>query len=151
MCIRDRVDAAHGITEAEKSILTRLPLEIAKIWVHNKIDVSRETPKIVEIAQETHIHLSAKTGEGLELLKSQLLKLAGYRASGEGVFMARARHLEALQLVNVHLHEARAQLSSSELIAEELRLAQEALSSITGEFKMCIRDRFLGAALFLYG
>jgi len=128
------VDAAHGITEAEKSILTRLPQEIAKIWVHNKIDVSRETPKIVEIAQETHIHLSAKTGEGLELLKSQLLKLAGYRASGEGVFMARARHLEALQLVNVHLHEARAQLSSSELIAEELRLAQEALSSITGEF-----------------
>ena len=128
------VDAAHGITEAEKSILTRLPLEIAKIWVHNKIDVSRETPKIVEIAQETHIHLSAKTGEGLELLKSQLLKLAGYRASGEGVFMARARHLEALQLVNVHLHEARVQLSSSELIAEELRLAQEALSSITGEF-----------------
>lgn len=128
------VDAAHGITEAEKSILTRLPQEIAKIWVHNKIDVSRETPKIVEIAQDTHIHLSAKTGEGLELLKSQLLKLAGYRASGEGVFMARARHLEALQLVNVHLHEARAQLSSSELIAEELRLAQEALSSITGEF-----------------
>ena len=128
------VDAAHGITEAEKTILTRLPQEIAKIWVHNKIDVSRETPKIVEIAQETHIHLSAKTGEGLELLKSQLLKLAGYRASGEGVFMARARHLEALQLVNVHLHEARAQLSSSELIAEELRLAQEALSSITGEF-----------------
>lgn len=128
------VDAAHGITEAEKSILTRLPQEIAKIWVHNKIDVSRETPKIVEIAQETHIHLSAKTGEGLELLKSQLLKLAGYRASGEGVFMARARHLEALQLVNVHLHEARVQLSSSELIAEELRLAQEALSSITGEF-----------------
>lgn len=128
------VDAAHGITEAEKSILTRLPQEIAKIWVHNKIDVSRETPKIVEIAQEMHIHLSAKTGEGLELLKSQLLKLAGYRASGEGVFMARARHLEALQLVNVHLHEARAQLSSSELIAEELRLAQEALSSITGEF-----------------
>jgi tRNA modification GTPase len=128
------VDAAHGITEAEKSILTRLPQEIAKIWVHNKIDVSRETPKIVEIAQDTHIHLSAKTGEGLELLKSQLLKLAGYRASGEGVFMARARHLEALQLVNVHLQEARAQLSSSELIAEELRLAQEALSSITGEF-----------------
>lgn len=128
------VDAAHGITEAEKTILTRLPQEIAKIWVHNKIDVSRETPKIVEIAQETHIHLSAKTGEGLELLKSQLLKLAGYRASGEGVFMARARHLEALQLVNVHLHEARVQLSSSELIAEELRLAQEALSSITGEF-----------------
>lgn len=128
------VDAAHGITETEKSILARLPQEIAKIWVHNKIDVSRETPKLEEIAHETHIHLSAKTGDGLALLKAQLLKLAGYQAAGEGVFMARARHLEALQSVKVHLQEAHAQLSSSELIAEELRLAQEALSSITGEF-----------------
>lgn len=128
------VDAAHGITETEKSILARLPQEIAKIWVHNKIDVSRETPKLEEIAHETHIHLSAKTGDGLALLKAQLLKLAGYQAAGEGVFMARARHLEALQSVKAHLQEARAQLSSSELIAEELRLAQEALSSITGQF-----------------
>ena len=128
------VDTAHGITDAEKSILDRLPQEIAKIWVHNKIDVSRETPEIHEIHAETHIYLSAKTGQGLDLLKAQLLKQVGYQASGEGVFMARARHLQALTQVSQHLQSASAQLNSAELMAEELRLAQERLSSITGEF-----------------
>lgn len=128
------VDVTHGITEQEKSILDRLPQEIVKIWVHNKIDVSRETSKIVEISNEIHIHLSAKTGEGLDLLKSCLLKIAGYQSSGEGVFMARARHLSAMSGVNVHLHAAIEQIQSAELVAEELRMAQVALSDITGEF-----------------
>lgn len=128
------VDAAHGITEKEKSILDHLPSEIAKIWVHNKIDVSRETAKIVEITQETHIHLSAKTGDGLALLKAHLLSLAGYQAVGEGVFMARARHLQLLETVNQHLQTAQNNMGSAELLAEELRLAQVSLSGITGEF-----------------
>ncbi len=128
------VDAAHGIADKEKSILSHLPHEIAKIWVHNKIDVSCETSKIEEIAQETHIHLSAKSGDGLDLLKAQLLKLVGYQSAGEGVFMARARHLEALDMVGQHLQIALEKMRSAELVAEELRLAQEALSSITGEF-----------------
>ncbi|MGB2833686.1 MAG: tRNA uridine-5-carboxymethylaminomethyl(34) synthesis GTPase MnmE [Methylotenera sp.] len=128
------VDAAHGITVTEKSILDRLPQEIVKIWVHNKIDVSRETPKIEHVHQDTHVYLSAKTGEGLTLLKMHLLKLAGYQPAGEGVFMARARHLEALNLVGQHLQTAKTQIESAELVAEELRLSQEALSSITGEF-----------------
>lgn len=128
------VDVTHGITEQEKSILDRLPQEIVKIWVHNKIDVSRETSKIVEISNEIHIHLSAKTGEGLDLLKSCLLKIAGYQSSGEGVFMARARHLSAMSGVNVHLHAAIEQIQSAELVAEELRMAQVTLSDITGEF-----------------
>lgn len=128
------LDSTHGITDVEKSILDRLPHEIAKIWVHNKIDVSRETSKIETVGHETHVYLSAKTGDGLVLLKNQLLKLVGYQFSGEGVFMARARHLEALDLVRQHLSNARAQMGSAELIAEELRLAQEALSQITGEY-----------------
>ena len=128
------VDAAHGITEAEKSILDRLPQEISKIWVHNKIDVSLEPAKIVQIDGVTHIYLSAKQGLGLDLLKAHLLTMAGYENNGEGTFMARARHLTALQLVNTHLGQAAAQINSAELVAEELRLAQEALSSITGEF-----------------
>ena len=128
------LDTAHGITDAEKSILDHLPQEIAKIWVHNKIDVSRETPEIREIGAEIHIYLSAKTGQGLDLLKAQLLKLVGYQASGEGVFMARSRHLQALTQVSQHLQTASAQINSAELVAEELRLAQESLSSITGEF-----------------
>jgi tRNA modification GTPase len=134
------LDTANGITDAEKSILGRLPQEIAKIWVHNKVDLLldndklRETPEIREMSGETHIYLSAKTGQGLDMLKSQLLKLVGYQANGEGVFMARARHLQALTQVNQHLQSAAKQIKSAELVAEELRLAQESLSSITGEF-----------------
>ena len=128
------VDAAHGITDAEKSILVRLPQEIRTIWVHNKIDVSNESAFVQEEDYATHIYLSAKTGVGIDLLKSHLLKLAGYQSNSEGVFMARARHLEALSQVQSHLKVASAQIKSAELVAEELRLGQEALSSITGEF-----------------
>lgn len=128
------LDATHGITESEKSILDRLPQEIAKIWVHNKIDVSQEQAKSVEKNGEHHIYLSAKTGLGLDLLKAQLLVLAGYQPSGEGAYMARARHLKALETVENHLGMAASQINSAELVAEELRMAQEALSSITGEF-----------------
>jgi tRNA modification GTPase len=128
------VDAAHGITETEKSILARLPQQIRKIWVHNKIDVANEPALVKEKDGASHIYLSAKTGAGVDLLKSQLLKLAGYENNSEGIFMARARHLEALTQVQNHLQSASGQINSAELVAEELRLAQERLSSITGEF-----------------
>ena len=128
------IDTTHGIGEAEKSILGRLPQEITKIWVHNKIDVSHEQAKSVDIDGGTHIYLSAKTGEGLELLKQKLLHLVGYQQNSEGVFMARARHLEALTIVETHLQNAAKQIGSAELVAEELKIAQEALSRITGEF-----------------
>ena len=128
------VDAAYGIGEAEKSIIDQLPREIAKIYVHNKIDLSKEAPNLQEIGKDAHIRLSAKTGLGIDLLKTQLLKLVGYQAGGEGIFMARARHLQALQQVRQHLQQAASQINSAELVAEELRIAQEALSSITGEF-----------------
>ena len=128
------VDAARGITDKEKSILEGLPLEITKIWVHNKIDVTEETAMLREIHNEAHIYLSAKTGHGIDLLKAHLLKLAGYEQGNEGVFMARARHIDALTTVSHHLNMAQINIKSSELIAEELRLAQVALSSITGQF-----------------
>lgn len=143
------VDAAHGITDVEKSILDRLPQVLPKIWLHNKIDLSAEAPKIVLKTistqnSEIHIFISAKFGAGLDLLKNCLLELAGWQQSadgGEGVFMARARHLEALTHVNQHLVSATLQMGSAELVAEELRLAQDALSSITGEFTS---DELLG-------
>lgn len=128
------IDAAHGITDTEKSIIARLPQEIRKIWVHNKIDVAHEPALVVEKDDATHIYLSAKTGLGIDLLKDYLLKLAGYENNSEGVFMARARHLEALEKVETHLAIAHGQMNSAELVAEELRISQEALSSITGEF-----------------
>ena len=128
------IDAAHGIGETEKIVLNRLPQGISKIWVHNKIDATHETAKIKVIADEMHIYLSAKTGEGIDLLKQQLLNIAGYQQNAEGIFMARARHLNALVQVDNHLTIAAAQINAAELVAEELKLAQEALSSITGEF-----------------
>jgi len=128
------VDAAHGIGEQEKSILTHLPQEICKIWVHNKIDTTKDVAKIIEKADETHVYLSAKTGDGIDLLKQCLLNIAGYQQNAEGVFMARARHLEAIKQVNEHLLLAQQNMKQAELIAEELRLGQGALSSITGEF-----------------
>ena len=128
------VDSSHGITETEKSILARLPQQMTIIWVHNKIDLSNQTAKISQTEQTTHIYLSAKKGLGLDLLKAHLLTLAGYENNAEGVFMARARHLEALTKVEQHLAVAATHIQSAELVAEELRLAQDALSSITGEF-----------------
>lgn len=128
------VDATHGIGETEKSILERLPAVLPKIWIHNKIDLSAESPKKEVLNDETHIHLSAKHGQGLTLLREHLLALAGWQPSGEGVFMARTRHLQALAAVEEHLALAIESLGQAELVAEELRLAQEELSQITGEF-----------------
>ena len=68
------------------------------------------------------------------MLKAQLLMQVGYQVSSEGVYMARARHLHALTQVGHHLQCAGSHINSAELLAEELRLAQESLSSITGEF-----------------
>lgn len=128
------VDATHGITETEKSILERLPQKTRKIWVHNKIDMTKEPALVQEKAHAAHVYISAKTGLGVDLLKAELLKLAGYQNHSEGVFMARARHLQALDTVDAHLQRAQNQMTSAELVAEELRLAQEALSTITGDF-----------------
>ena len=83
---------------------------------------------------DTRIYLSAKTGEGIELLRSALLQAAGWQSGDEDVFIARERHIVALELVERILVQARGQLRSPELLAEELRLAHKALGSIVGEF-----------------
>ena len=128
------VDSQHGIGAQEKAILHKLPPEVKKVWVHNKIDVSRETSRIEKHENEQHVFLSAKTGDGIASLQKTLLEIVGYQPGGEGVFMARARHLQALQEVEQHLDQAMLQMHAAELVAEELRCAQEALGTITGEF-----------------
>jgi tRNA modification GTPase len=84
------------------------------------------------------VTISAKTGAGLEALRQRLLAIAGWQAAPEGVFIARERHLHALRRVDAHLMEAAAHLAQQaqalDLLAEELRLAQNALGEITGEF-----------------
>lgn len=123
------VDAAHGLSESEAMILQRLP-EVIRLTIHNKIDMTAEAPRAVG----SEIWLSAKTGDGVELLRDKLLESAGWQAAGEGAFMARARHLDALTRGAGHLIRARELAAQLELFAEELRLAQAALSEITGEF-----------------
>lgn len=128
------VDVAHGITEAEKSILARLRKDLPKLWIHNKTDLTSEAVGKVIRDGEPHLYLSAKTGAGMNVLREELLAIAGWQPGGEGVFMARARHLEALKQVAEHLSSAGRCMSQPELLAEELRLAQESLNTITGEF-----------------
>ncbi|WP_018079217.1 tRNA uridine-5-carboxymethylaminomethyl(34) synthesis GTPase MnmE [Thiobacillus denitrificans] len=123
------VDAAHGLGEREAAILARLP-EVRRLTIHNKIDVTAEAPRAVG----DEVWLSAKTGAGVELLRGKLLEAAGWQSAGEGAFMARARHLDALARGAAHLAAARQTATQLELLAEELRLAQAALSDITGEF-----------------
>ena len=128
------VDAAHGITETEKSILARLRADLPKVWIHNKIDLSQEAPRTEVHEGQTHLYLSAKAGTGMALLRDELLKIAGWQPGGEGVFMARDRHLHALNEVKANLARATDNLAFPELLAEELRSAQESLNTITGEF-----------------
>ncbi len=123
------VDAAHGVGAHEADILARLP-GVRRLTVHNKIDAHGEPAR----AAGDDIWLSAKTGEGVDFLREALLQAAGWQAAGEGVFTARARHLDALGRAAAHLDAAHAAMIQLELFAEELRLAQAALSEITGEF-----------------
>lgn len=124
-------DAQHGVGEEEADILSRLPA-IPVLTVHNKIDLTRESARVSAHGQE--IWLSAKTGSGMDLLRRRLLELAGWQSTGEGLFTARARHLNALVRAASHLDAARAAGQRLEFFAEELRLAHEAMGEITGEF-----------------
>lgn len=124
-------DAQHGVGEQETAILQRLP-QIPVLTVHNKIDLTHDACR--ESGEGTEIWLSAKTGNGIDLLRARLLALAGWQSAGEGTFTARARHLDALRRARSHLEAARQSGEQLEFFAEELRLAQEALGEITGEF-----------------
>lgn len=115
----------------------QLPKHIGVTRVFNKIDLSGRAAEIIQTDNETDIALSAKTGEGMELLTQHLKQCMGYEQRNEGNFMARRRHIEALQNADQHLQIARhnlIELQAGELLAEELRMAQQQLSEITGEF-----------------
>jgi tRNA modification GTPase len=125
------VDLTRGVGQADRAILDQLPESLAVLTVGNKVDLL--TDKLVP-ATLNEIRVSAKTGQGIDGLRSRLLEIAGWRPLGEGVFMARQRHLKALEAAQSHLGSAATESERLELFAEELRLAQIALSTITGEF-----------------
>lgn len=127
LCLEDasRPDSQVVLPEAAK----QRPV----IFVKNKIDLTAELPA----KADNVIHLSAKTGDGIHLLKEQIKKTVGFQQHTEGLFLARRRHLDALDRANEHIAAAHLQLATSkagELAAEDLRQAQLAMSEITGEF-----------------
>lgn len=112
----------------------RLPETAVRITVRNKIDLTGELPGRFESTGQIRIDLSARTGEGLSLLEAELLRIVGWHAHGEDVILARERHLVALRESRDHVALASQQGDALELLAEELRLAHDALARITGEF-----------------
>ena len=153
------VDAA-GARAIEEQLERRLERHVSIVRVHNKIDLIGAQARIERAPTgtaageggssdeavdtngaapvEASVWLSAKTGEGIELLRTLLLELAGWQTGGESTFIARERHLVALRAAREHLQAAAARAEAGDLeldlFAEELRLAQERLNEITGEF-----------------
>ena len=127
------VDATLGLTEADFRILAKLPQNLKRILIFNKIDILGEPPTEIQAVDGTEIWLSAKTGQGIDLLRAVLLRSIGWQSTQEGIFIARERHLQALRDAKASLAQAH-ESGSLELIAEELRLAQQAFANITGKF-----------------
>ena len=117
--------------------LAKLPKNIPVTVIRNKVDLTGETESLVQTDNFTVIRLSAQTKVGVDLLREHLKKSMGYQSSTEGGFIARRRHLVALETAAEHLQRGHIQLTqfyAGELLAEELRMVQNALSEITGQF-----------------
>lgn len=127
------LDAAAGITAEDTAIIARLPEGVACLYVLNKIDLAGLKPDASD-GVPAEVRVSAMTGDGIDLLRGALLRAAGWHDHGESLFIARERHLRALALARDRLSAASGQHGHWELFAEELRLAQEALAAITGEY-----------------
>jgi tRNA modification GTPase len=129
----ERADLVLAVFEAgtTPAALEGLPAGVVRIDVYNKVDLlpGFRPPAGARRA----VGVSAKTGEGIDTLRNAVLEAAGWVASGESVFLARERHLRALDAARGHLDAAAAELPRWELFAEELRLAQVALGAISGE------------------
>ncbi|MDQ7988817.1 MAG: tRNA uridine-5-carboxymethylaminomethyl(34) synthesis GTPase MnmE [Candidatus Dactylopiibacterium sp.] len=128
------VDASVGISAEDHLIDARLPAGVPVIWVFNKVDLAGGEARSEQIEGGSALWISARSGAGMELLRHTLLRIAGWEAHGEDVFLARERHLDALRDAADHIALAVGLVGQLDLLAEELRLAQEAVNTITGEF-----------------
>jgi len=129
-------DATHP-TQIDLNFIKKIPENIPIITIVNKIDLIQETPKIIQKNSNIKILLSAKNKIGIELLKNHIKSCVGLQNTSENIFSARRRHLDALARAEIYLQNALQQLKKKpaiELLAEELRQAQLALSEITGVF-----------------
>jgi len=128
------VDAKEGITRVDLEIEASLPAGLPQIRVMNKIDLIEHAAGKQEMAGAVVVWLSAQTGAGIDDLRDALLSAVGWHSDAESLFSARKRHVLALQNAAGHITDALSARLGLEFIAEELRLAQRELSSITGEF-----------------
>lgn len=145
----ERASAVMLVAEAggagdpqEEAILARVPRTAPVARVVNKVDLSGEVPGQSSAGAQPVIRVSAKTGAGMDSLRAWLLASAGWQSAGAGVFLARERHLSALRRAEGHLCSARDPGLTVDLVAEELRLAHDALGEITGRVTA---DDLLGA------
>lgn len=131
------IDATRALDdESMAAELAGLPAEIPVSVVLNKIDLAQALSRY-EQSQPPRLHVSATTGDGIDLLREHLKECMGFQGAGTGTISARRRHLDALDRTYAHLNEAQRQLMekrAGELMAEELRQAQQCLGEITGEF-----------------
>jgi len=140
------MDASRGPTREDELIVDRFPVDVPVIRVWNKIDLSGHQAAIDIEPDITHIYVSTHELHGIDLLRKELLRIAGWQQTGESLYLARERHLHALQLADAHLEHAAYHAAQTDqaldLFAEELRLTQDCLNSITGAFSP---DDLLGA------
>ncbi|MEX0732579.1 MAG: tRNA uridine-5-carboxymethylaminomethyl(34) synthesis GTPase MnmE [Aquisalimonadaceae bacterium] len=130
------VEDALGVTDAERAALAALPEGVAVTVVRNKVDISGRLPRVDTVDGLREVRLSALTGAGVDMLRQHLKKCMGY-VEAEGSFIARRRHLDALRRAEEALADAHQQLHgpvAGELMAEDLKRAQDALGEITGAF-----------------
>jgi len=132
------MDASRGPTREDELIADRFPRGVPVIRLWNKIDISGHQPAIDIEPEVTNIYASARKPQGVDLLGKELLRIAGWQQTGESLYLARERHLRALQLASEHLERAAYHATQTDqaldLFAEELRLTQDSLNSITGAF-----------------
>jgi tRNA modification GTPase len=126
------IDAVQGETAADREIQAQIPTATPTIRAMNKIDLAGLSPKLEQQGGVATVWLSAKSGAGVDLLRQAILAAIGWRDTEEGVYLARTRHITALRETQQHLTQA-VQAPALDLMAEDLRLAQQKLSSITGE------------------
>jgi len=131
------IDSSERNAEQEALIEAELPGSIPVVRLFNKIDLVEQSARVDQAGDQTTIYLSIKSGGGLDMLREHLKSCSGYISAESGEFSARTRHILALESGETHIRRAKKQLldyKAGELAAEELRLAQQCLAEITGEF-----------------
>lgn len=132
-----QIAGGQCVTDISDLSAIKLPENIPLVWVFNKSDLLVDTDTGAQLIPDDALLVSAKTGQGVDQLRTVLKRKAGIEQTPEGSFMARRRHISALQAVQLHTSMAVKNLTefgAGELAAEELRLAQEQLNLIVGEF-----------------